>query len=138
VKYIVTTPGDNPFTPANQAPKVYSDKVMDIYQLPNPRPYFTAPGCEVIAHSRTEAEVNCNTPAALTRLELIMPGWRAWVNGQAAPIVETGEIFQQVSLPAGRSLVQFQFRPPFMGFGYAAFVLGILLLLGGRKTKLAS
>ncbi len=131
VKYIVTRPNADPFTdisPANPpGTKVYSDRIMDIYQLNNPRPYFDAPGCQLIANSRETATLNCPSPATLTRLELFMPGWHATVNGKSQPLSETGEIFQKLDLPAGRSIVAFHFRPPFMRIAYLAFFIGLLL-----------
>jgi hypothetical protein len=127
VRYVLTRP-DAVLDPGLHLSNVYSDSVMKIYQLPDPRPYFQAEGCTVAIRSRNEAVTNCPAPAALTRLELFMPGWRARVNGQAAPVVMTDQIFQQIALPAGVADVRFFFQPPFMRLGYAVFFAGLFLL----------
>ncbi len=126
VRYVLTKPGAV-LAPLN-LPKVYADAVMNIYELPHPRPYFTAPDCVISPGSRNEAVTDCAAPALLTRLELFMPGWRVRVNGHAAAVTMVDEIFQQVALPAGRADVRFYFLPPFMHVGYALFFAGLLCL----------
>jgi len=126
VHYVLTKP-DAVLPTALKLPKVYSDSVMNIYELPNPQPYFDAPGCTISPRSRNEIVTDCAAASALTRLELFMPGWRAQVNGRKVPVSLTGEIFQQIALPAGQSDVRFSFLPPHMNLGYAAFFAGLLL-----------
>jgi len=114
--------------------KVYADRLMDIYELAEPRPYVSAGACRLEALSRDRIAADCPEPAALTRLELHMPGWRAFVNGAEVPIVRTDELFQRIDLRAGRSLVEFRFRPPYLGWGFAAFALGCVWLGAGLLT----
>lgn len=128
VRYVVT-PIDRPLP---DLPEVFRDRVMRIYELTDVAAYASAPGCELDMTSRTEMTARCDAAASLVRLEMAMPGWRAWVDDQPADIATTGEIFQSVALPAGTSRVQFAFRPPFMAFGYAAFAAGWLLLLAAQ------
>ncbi|WP_145611288.1 YfhO family protein [Nitrospirillum amazonense] len=114
---------------------IYSDAVMDIYEMRQPpAPYFQADGCAIDATVRVQAAVDCPAPATLTRRELYLPGWTATVNGQDSPVLRQGELFQRVALPAGRSVVEFHFRPPFMPLGYAAFAAGLLLTALGWRT----
>lgn len=110
--------------------EVATDTNMRIYELSNPRPYFDAPACSLEAATRGELRANCPQRATLTRLELYMPGWRAFVNGQEATISQVDEIFQQINLPAGSSTVQFVFRPPHIEWAFVAFAIGLLLMLG--------
>lgn len=132
VKFVLAAPGDKPFSALPHGvpvpPAVYSDRIMTIYQLPHPRPYFDAPQCSLSPQSRTLVLSNCPASTVLTRLELYMPGWRVWVNGQRQPLAESGGLFQQVQLPAGLATVRFAFRPPFIGYAYVAFALGLLIL----------
>ncbi|WP_321796379.1 hypothetical protein [Caballeronia sp. J97] len=108
--------------------EVFNDKAMRVFELASPAPYFDAPGCTLVADTRNGVDANCTAASTLTRLELFMQGWRATVNGEAAPIAQTGEIFQRVELPAGRSTVRFEFLPPFMNWAWAAFVVGWILV----------
>ncbi|WP_454874850.1 hypothetical protein [Paraburkholderia xenovorans] len=110
--------------------EVATDTNMRIYELSNPRPYFDAPACSLEAATRGELRANCPQRATLTRLELYMPGWRAFVNGQEATISQVDEIFQQINLPAGSSSVQFVFRPPHIEWAFVAFAIGLLMMLG--------
>ncbi|MBB6254175.1 hypothetical protein [Nitrospirillum iridis] len=113
---------------AGQPRRVFQDAAMRLYELPNPRPYFTADGCLLAPQSRYRLVSNCPVPTALTRLELSMPGWRATVNGHKRPVTETEGLFQQVMLPAGMATVSFRFLPPYMPLGYGLFALGWVLL----------
>lgn len=107
--------------------EVFSDKVMRIYELSGPAPYFGAADCTLAAQTRNRVEADCTAASSLTRLELSMQGWRATVNDKAAPITPTGEIFQRVALPAGRSTIRFEFVPPFINWAYVAFVIGWIM-----------
>ena len=132
VRYVLTRPGAT-LDPGLKLPNVYSDSVMDIYELPNPHPYFDAAGCTIAPNSRTTAVTHCPAPALLTRLELFMPGWTAKVNGRPAQISVANKIFQQVVLPKGQADIRFSFQPPYMRLGYALFFAGLLLLCTPMK-----
>lgn len=127
VRYVLTKPQVNP-APELNLEKVYSDSVMDIYELPNPHPYIDATGCTISTRSRNEIATDCTAPSTLTRLELFMPGWRARVNGHNVPVNLAQDIFQQIALPPGHADVRFYFLPPYMHAGYALFFAGLLLL----------
>jgi hypothetical protein len=109
--------------------QVAADTNMRIYELSNPRPYFDAPACSLEAATRGELRANCTQRTTLTRLELYMPGWRAFVNGQETAIRQVDEIFQQIDVPAGTSKVQFVFRPPHIEWAFVAFAIGLLMML---------
>ena len=110
---------------------VYSDQVMTIYELPNPAPYVSASGCTLGTISRTDFVANCSSPSMLTRLEENMAGWRAEVNGKPMAILPYGEIFQQIALPEGRSVVHFSFVPAHMQVGVLLFGMGWIILIFG-------
>ena len=103
---------------------------MRIYELPGTRAYLTAAGCAVTPSGRIEAALDCPRPSRLERLELLMPGWKATVNGRTAPLLRTGEIFQAVHVPAGRVHVAFRFRPPYLTAASVLAGLGLLLVTG--------
>lgn len=124
--------------PENGVRQVFSDDVMKIFALPAPAPYFDATGCALKTHSRDTLEANCSQPAHLRRLEQFMPGWSARVNGAEVPVERVGDIFQEVSLPAGSSLVEFKFAPPYIEWAYVAFLFGVALFaLGFVCPKIA-
>jgi hypothetical protein len=56
-----------------------------------------------------EAEVQSRNAALLETPKLFIPGYRATVNGEPAPIERTGEGFVGVIVPAGRSVVRLDY-----------------------------
>ena len=112
--------------------KVYADSVMDIWELPNPAPYFQViqgGPCTFSNTQREEVTAECVAPATLLRRELYMPGWRVAVNNTAAAAVQQDGIFQSASLPVGRSQVRYHFAPPYVEFGWAVSMLGMTGLI---------
>jgi hypothetical protein len=107
--------------------KVYSDAVMDIWELPHPAPYYTVlrGQCTLSGESRNGVEAHCATPATLLRRELFMPGWTATVNGARVGVSVHEKIFQVLHLPAGNIMVRFRFAPPYVGYAWIAFWLGV-------------
>ena len=133
-------PGFAPAVSLQLAPKgqdaaeeklVYSGRDMDIYELPNPKPYFEVDGgpCDLKSVSRREADLDCQGPAKLIRREAFYPGWMASVNGSDSPLERTGEIFQRVNLAAGKQRVLFDYRPSHFWLILLGFGLGIAGLL---------
>jgi len=112
------------------ASMVRHGEAMDIWRLPDPTPYFQAPGCALEPNSRLRLTVDCPAPATLTRLELAWPGWRATRDGAAVEL-GTADIFQTVALPAGRSEIAFRYAPPWIGFAWAACAIGAATLACG-------
>jgi hypothetical protein len=111
---------------------VYSDSVMKVWELPNPAPYFeiiSGGPCSLSTTRRDEITAECTAPATLLRKELYMPGWRVSVNREPAAAVEQDSIFQMIALPLGRSHVRYYFAPPYVEFGWAASMLGVIGLI---------
>ncbi len=109
--------------------RVFRDAQVDIFELPDPAPYFSAgPSCALAGAGRLDVTATCNGPATLLRRELAFPGWRASLDGRPAKVGREG-IFQTVALPAGRSVVRFRYAPPFIGAAYAAAGAGVLWVL---------
>jgi Bacterial membrane protein YfhO len=57
-------------------------------------------------------------------------GWRAWVDGKPASIVRGNYAFRLVEVPAGRSIVEFRYRPTslFVGAGVSVLAMAALAL----------
>ncbi len=113
--------------------QVYRDSLATIYQLPDPRAFFTtsSSSCTVSSTNDDVATVNCPVAGAtLLRTELSMAGWTATVNGHAAPITTIDGVYQQVALPEGTSTVTYRFFPPHERYALLLGVLGGLFLVG--------
>ena len=112
--------------------KVYGDSVMDIWEVPEPAPYYEVVQggpCTLATERREDVTAVCSSPANLRRRELYMPGWNVRNNGAAIEPVQQDGIFQATPLAAGLSKLHFNFTPPHMEIGWAACLMGLVGLL---------
>ncbi|HMK08892.1 MAG TPA: hypothetical protein VK449_07680, partial [Anaerolineales bacterium] len=73
-------------------------------------------------------EVHAKGPGRLVLAEVMYPGWRATVDGLAAPIVPYQDILRSVELPAGEHVVR-------LGFVPASLALGVALTLAAALAS---
>jgi hypothetical protein len=68
---------------------------------------------------RVQLEVSVDAPAYLFLTDTFYPGWKAEVNGQAAPILRADLYFRAVALDAGQHRIVFRYRPisVYLGLG---------------------
>ena len=113
--------------------KVFSDAKVDIYQMPDPRPFMStrSSSCTVTTLNVDKASVDCpNGSSTLIRTELMMAGWRARVNGEVVTIktVDHGA-YQSVKVPQGTSTVTYSFLPPHEKYAVLLALLAGLFLI---------
>ncbi|MEQ1884032.1 MAG: YfhO family protein [Bryobacteraceae bacterium] len=70
-----------------------------------------------------QAKLVCTGLVVLT--DTYYPGWKATVDGQSAPILETNGAFRGVVIPAGDHIIEMKYRPMSVILG------GVLTLLAG-------
>ena len=115
--------------------RVFRDAHVDIFELADPAPYFSAgSGCVLAVGGRLDVVATCAAPATLLRRELMFPGWRVSIDGHPASLGRDG-IFQTVPLTAGRTRVHFHYAPPFIHGAYAASCLGVLWVVLAAVTS---
>lgn len=61
--------------------------------------------------TQVEIEAELAEPGLVVLGDSYMRGWRATVDGRAAPIYPTNHLFRGVPVPAGRHRVRFEYRP---------------------------
>jgi hypothetical protein len=87
-------------------------------------------------------EAETEAPALLVLNDANYPGWRAYVNGQPAPMVTANYLFRGVFLPAGKSTVEFKYQPRSFQIGaaisFAAFVTLAGLMFRERRRRWAA
>ncbi len=108
---------------------VHAGLAASVYQLSGTRDYFTAKGCELKPRSHDSVEATCAAPSRLTRLELAMEGWSASIDGTPTTIGIAEDIFQTVSVPAGRSRIIFSFTPRWFYHSLVAAALALLVVV---------
>ena len=64
-----------------------------------------------LSPNRVKVRASLEAPGLLVLSEIWYPGWQAWDNGQAAPIVRTDAILRGVYLEPGAHTVEFVYRP---------------------------
>jgi hypothetical protein len=114
---------------------VYSDRVLDIYEMADPAPYFETVGgpCRISAARREAVTTDCAAPARLIRRELFFDGWSATIDRRPVAIMPEGRLLQAVDVPAGTARIRFRYAPPFARASAAAFALGLVLLVAGLR-----
>lgn len=112
--------------------RVFHDDLTVIYRLPHPRPLYSTSGggCHVVGSRFDAARVSCtHRGGTLIRTELSMPGWRAAVNGRPASVATSDGVYQDVVLPRGATVVDFNFLPPHEELAAVAGSLGLIYLV---------
>ena len=93
---------------------------------------------EAYAPEQVDVLVLAPQPGWLVLSDLHYPGWRATVNGSAAPIERANHLFRAVRVAAGASAVRFEYRPASLRRGAlvssaTALALVALLVRGARR-----
>jgi len=81
------------------------------------------------APERIELDVSTRSSAYLVLTDSYYPGWRAWVDGQPAPILRADLLFRAVQVPAGEHHVRFAFQPSSLRWGALISLLTGLAVL---------
>jgi hypothetical protein len=86
--------------------------------------------------NRVELDVSMETPGVVVLADLWDPGWRATVNGRAAPVLRADHALRAVEVPAGPSEVVFRYAPtsPDLEVNNSTNVPGLLALGVGDET----
>ncbi|MGH2606493.1 MAG: hypothetical protein ACRDG5_07855, partial [Anaerolineales bacterium] len=93
-----------------------------------------AGSAEVEALGPNAFEVEANGPGYLILAEPVYPGWRAWVDGEPAPIEAVGDLWRAVELPAGPHRVRIEFAPARVSLGAAISLLTLAAVaFAGRR-----
>ena len=131
VRYVLTPEG----VTLPQGPKtftlVFRSPTTWIYRLAGTAPYFTSTSrlCTVEPHGGEAVRLSCSGPTTLIRRETYMPGWSAQVDGHTTPVREYDSAFQAVTVKPGTHLVTFGYTPPYLGWAFAAFLVGCAWLI---------
>ena len=112
--------------------QVFRDSLAAIYEMPDPRPFFSTKtnSCTITSTNVNAAKVVCSAAATLTRTELMMSGWKAYVNGKAVDIKVSDGVYQTIKVPAGTSEVTYAFLPPHEKYAVIVGFLAAFFLLG--------
>jgi hypothetical protein len=107
----------------------------------------TAGGGRVLKVERRNADlhirVECLRQSVLVVRETLLPGWRAWVDGQPVPLLYAEGVLRAVLIPPGKHEVQMRYRPPLWEIGLtisliSALVAVIILFIPLRRGAVAT
>jgi hypothetical protein len=84
----------------------------------------------VISEKPDEVTVDASMsqPGFLLLLDTYFPGWKATVNGAKTPILRADYNFRAVQLPAGKSVIQFDYQPASFRLGIGLFLAGLVIV----------
>ena len=74
-------------------------------------------------------EVQNNSPVAVTLLQAMYPGWSAKVDDKPSDIMVTNKLFISTILPAGRHIVEFEYKNKAVLVGFVVSYITLLLLI---------
>ena len=120
---------------------VYRGKNTNVFQLSGVRPYFNSVECKLTPMTHDKVVAKCPSTGHLVRLELAMPGWRAFVAEREVSVRTVDHIFQEIDLPKGVSTVDFVYAPtgvrPAIGIsiGTLVAILTALVLFPSRHER---
>jgi len=80
------------------------------------------------APDEVRLRATANSPALLALSEVWYPGWLAFVDGVAAPLVRVNGVFRGVVVPRGTHDVRLVYRPSFLTRGAIAAALAAIVL----------
>ena len=116
------------YDPTSLPRLVKQTESSNVYELPNPSPIATAPGCIVVAHTMTSFTTTCRSASLLTYRELSFPGWKATVNGAGTSISTVNGVFQQIEVPSGSATIAFSYSPAGSIWAWIAALVGIIVI----------
>ena len=80
--------------------------------------------------TRIVVAAQMETPGLLVLVDLWDTGWRAWINGQPAPILKTNHALRGVVLPAGPATVEFRYASATVTRSFLLAAGGVIILAG--------
>ncbi len=93
----------------------------------------TAGGGRVLKVQRDNAllriQVECPHQSVLVVRETLLPGWRAWVDGEPVPLLYAEGVLRAVLIPPGKHEVLMRYRPPLWEIGLALSIISGLVAL---------
>jgi hypothetical protein len=93
----------------------------------------------IVAEGSAVVDVQADAPAGgfLVLTDPYYPGWRAFVDGEEAPILRADYLFRAVALTPGSHLVRFTFAPTSFERGVTLSLAGLAIALGAIVVGLA-
>jgi hypothetical protein len=109
-------------------------------QTDNPiSPPDTAGTAEITAYAPEQVVISATLPGPgyLVLSDANYPGWRAWVDGEPAPILTANLLVRAVALPAGSHRVEFRFEPDSLRYGalISFMATGVLVIFAAGAWR---
>jgi hypothetical protein len=79
-------------------------------------------------------QVTADGPALLVVSENYHHGWHARVNGEPVTLLRVNRTFRGVSVPAGRSVVEFRYGPPLLRVSAMVTIFSLMVLAGAALS----
>lgn len=133
VRYVVTFPGL--FTSEEIAnsgiTKVFQSPVAEIFELANSKPYVMAlnNGCTTTIEDWDRVAADCQIATRVVRREQYAPGWSAFVDGKNVTLEKYDDIFQVITIPAGKHVVTYRYEPPLLTVAYVVQAVVVMIAI---------
>jgi hypothetical protein len=87
---------------------------------------------------RVRLEVEAERAGYVVLADAFDPGWRATIDGEAAPLLRANVAFRAVAVPAGRHVVEMVYRPRAVSLGLALTLLTLALVAVATTARALS
>ncbi len=152
VEYIISGKENNATErtfPPSEYPIVYQDDVFIVYKnmTAQPRLSFSSPDNQgttnILLYKSTVVELEVSSPIRqhLILSDTYMPGWKAFVNGEKVPFVQSSHPFREIEIPEGKHIVKFEYAPLsfIVGIGISsASITFFIFFINSKKRKIVS
>lgn len=129
IRYLLFPAGSPP--PPSVDP-VLRTATMDVYRSNRARSLFSEVGttgnCRVKVKGWTLAVITCRRSTRIIWNEQYFSGWKAFVNNARSPVEEYDHSVSSVAVPAGVSVLQLRFMPPYAWQSAVLVCLGLLMM----------
>ena len=123
-------------TLASSVPDLERRPVIEVGEQPLPTGGGTPSPARVVAAERGHVKIAAmaRAPGLLVLSDSWDGGWKATVDGEAADVLPANGAFRAVALPAGRHIVEFDYKPWPLIVAALASLLGMVGVVGGMAA----
>lgn len=127
---VVTHAVDVTTTPVEELFRLAARDDVAFLEVPPPKLDATGGSVRCIEYglNRVRLEVSTDGAALVVLADNDFPGWTATVQGASVPILRSHATFRAVAVPAGRSSVEFRYRPGSFLYGLLAAIVAVFAL----------
>lgn len=85
--------------------------------------------CEDYSNDEVRYSVNSDRAALMVTADIAYDGWKAYIDGKQADMLEVNYMNRGVVIPSGEHVVEFKYEPEYVRYGIIGQIMGCLLII---------